>query len=281
MEPFIVQQRPARRSQTDVTKHSVTDEDVGTLFGRHARAVHNHVFRLTGSWSLAEEIVQATFLTAWQRRADIRLVDSSPLPWLLVTAGNHARSEQRTLTRWRRRPAALARRRDRGRPTATCGLPPRRGSARPRCGGRGCRAIGSAEGSWSRRRPRSRLQVLMSGTSVVSGPQPRSASRPSPGTTDRAGSMCRTPLPRSIDATEYLGQAPALVPEPVHDRPDRYLPLIEHLRSHGADLQLLRRAMIDRAVAPFGNVEHGSWCLACGRMTIEAGCAVSPRRSLS
>jgi RNA polymerase sigma-70 factor (ECF subfamily) len=83
--------------------HTVTDEDIGAFFDRHARAVYNHAFRLTGSWSLAEEIVQATFLTAWQRRADIRLTDGSPLPWLLVTAGNHARTEQRTLTRWRRR----------------------------------------------------------------------------------------------------------------------------------------------------------------------------------
>jgi RNA polymerase sigma-70 factor (ECF subfamily) len=83
--------------------HTVTDEDIGTLFDRHARAVYNHAFRLTGSWSLAEEIVQATFLTAWRRRADIRLVDGSPLPWLLVTAGNQARTEQRRLTRWRRR----------------------------------------------------------------------------------------------------------------------------------------------------------------------------------
>ena len=109
---FAVQQRTARRSQTDVTIHTVTDEDIGTFFDRHARAVYNHAFRLTGSWSLAEEIVQATFLTAWQRRADIRLIDGSPLPWLLVTAGNHARTEQRTLTRWRRRllhsPAAEA-----------------------------------------------------------------------------------------------------------------------------------------------------------------------------
>ncbi|MBB4744597.1 RNA polymerase sigma-70 factor (ECF subfamily) [Actinoplanes octamycinicus] len=79
------------------------DEDVGDLFDRHARAVYNHAFRLTGSWSLAEEITQRTFLTAWQRRADIRLVDGSPLPWLLVTAGHHARTEQRTLTRWRNR----------------------------------------------------------------------------------------------------------------------------------------------------------------------------------
>ncbi|MEU4423486.1 RNA polymerase sigma factor [Actinoplanes sp. NPDC024001] len=77
--------------------------DFGLVFDRYARAVYNHAFRLTGSWSMAEDVTQATFLTAWRRRADVRLVDGSPLPWLLVTAGHQARSEQRTLTRWRHR----------------------------------------------------------------------------------------------------------------------------------------------------------------------------------
>lgn len=66
------------------------DEDIGAPFDRHSRAVYNHAFRLTGSWSLAEEITQLTFVTAWQRRDGIRLVDGSPLPWLLVTADDVA-----------------------------------------------------------------------------------------------------------------------------------------------------------------------------------------------
>jgi hypothetical protein len=41
-----------------------------------------------------------------------------------------------------------------------------------------------------------------------------------------------------------------LVTELVRDRPDRSTPLIEHLRMHGADLPLLRRAMSSRGVAP-------------------------------
>lgn len=41
-----------------------------------------------------------------------------------------------------------------------------------------------------------------------------------------------------------------LVSELVRNRPDRYLPLIEHMRSHSADLQLTRRAMSDRGVDP-------------------------------
>jgi RNA polymerase sigma factor (sigma-70 family) len=80
------------------------DEDAfSAVFDRHSRAVYNHAFRLTGSWSVAEDVTSATFLTAWRRRAEVRIVDGSPLPWLLVTAGHHARTEQRTLTRWRHR----------------------------------------------------------------------------------------------------------------------------------------------------------------------------------
>ena len=41
-----------------------------------------------------------------------------------------------------------------------------------------------------------------------------------------------------------------LVSELVRGRPDRYLPLIDHLRAHGADLDLVRRAMRDRRVDP-------------------------------
>lgn len=70
------------------------------LFDRHSRAVYNHAFRLTGSWSMAEDVTQATFLTAWRRRADVRVVDGSVLPWLLVTATNTARTERRSARRW-------------------------------------------------------------------------------------------------------------------------------------------------------------------------------------
>lgn len=81
----------------------------GLLFDRYAKAVYNHAFRLTGSWSLAEDVTQATFLVAWRRRRDARLVDGSALPWLLVVATNTARTEARSARRWlallRRAPA--------------------------------------------------------------------------------------------------------------------------------------------------------------------------------
>lgn len=79
------------------------------LFDRYARTVYNHAFRLTGSWSLAEDVAQSAFLVAWRRRDDARLVDGSILPWLLVITTNTARSESRSARRWlalrRRMPA--------------------------------------------------------------------------------------------------------------------------------------------------------------------------------
>ncbi|UWP84312.1 RNA polymerase sigma factor [Dactylosporangium fulvum] len=72
----------------------------GVLFDRYARAVYNHAFRLTGSWSLAEDMTQSAFLVAWRRRADARLVDGSALPWLLVVTANTARTETRSARRW-------------------------------------------------------------------------------------------------------------------------------------------------------------------------------------
>ena len=41
-----------------------------------------------------------------------------------------------------------------------------------------------------------------------------------------------------------------LVSELVRDRPDRYGPLIDHIRQHGGDLDLVHRSMHDRGVDP-------------------------------
>jgi len=73
----------------------------GRPFDRYSRPVYNHAFRLTGSWPTAEDVTQATFLVAWRRRHDARLVDGSALPWLLVVATNAVRSEWRSGRRWR------------------------------------------------------------------------------------------------------------------------------------------------------------------------------------
>lgn len=76
-------------------------EAFGTLFRRHARAVYNHCFRLTGSWTIAEDATSVTFLTAWRRRSDVRLARDSALPWLLAVATNVSQHQQRSVRRRR------------------------------------------------------------------------------------------------------------------------------------------------------------------------------------
>jgi RNA polymerase sigma factor (sigma-70 family) len=73
----------------------------GALFDRHVQAVYRHCFWLTSSWSGAEDATQSTFLLAWRKRGEVRLVDDSILPWLLSVAGNVVRDQQRSLRRWR------------------------------------------------------------------------------------------------------------------------------------------------------------------------------------
>ncbi|GLW35838.1 siderophore-interacting protein [Actinoplanes regularis] len=73
----------------------------GALFDRHVQAVYRHCFWLTSSWADAEDATQSTFLLAWRKRGQARLVDDSILPWLLSVAGNVVRDQQRSLRRWR------------------------------------------------------------------------------------------------------------------------------------------------------------------------------------
>ncbi|GLZ35945.1 DNA-directed RNA polymerase sigma-70 factor [Lentzea sp. NBRC 105346] len=72
------------------------------LYDRYAEAVWNHAYRLTASWSTAEDLTSSTFLTAWRRRREVRLVRDSALPWLFTVAANLARTEFRRAARFRR-----------------------------------------------------------------------------------------------------------------------------------------------------------------------------------
>jgi RNA polymerase sigma factor (sigma-70 family) len=72
----------------------------GVVFDRHAKAVYNHCFRATASWATAEDATQSTFLIAWRKRDQVRLVDGSVLPWLLSAATNAVRDERRSARRW-------------------------------------------------------------------------------------------------------------------------------------------------------------------------------------
>jgi RNA polymerase sigma-70 factor (ECF subfamily) len=72
------------------------------LFRRHAGAVWNYAYRLTGSWSAAEDLTSSTFLTAWRRLGQVSLVNDSARPWLYTVTSNLARREQRSVSRFAR-----------------------------------------------------------------------------------------------------------------------------------------------------------------------------------
>ncbi|MEU0845313.1 RNA polymerase sigma factor [Streptomyces sp. NPDC005962] len=82
-------------------------EAFAELYAEHARSVYNHAFRLTGDWSVAEEVMGDTFLDAWRGRGQLEPGDGSLKPWLLGVATNKARNAKRGIGR---RLAFLARR---------------------------------------------------------------------------------------------------------------------------------------------------------------------------
>jgi RNA polymerase sigma-70 factor, ECF subfamily len=77
---------------------------LGELFDRYADDVRAFAFRRTASWSTADDVVQATFLSTW-RRFDRNppgpLTGPSARGWLLVVAGNECRTLARTANRLR------------------------------------------------------------------------------------------------------------------------------------------------------------------------------------
>lgn len=81
-------------------------EAFGRIFDRHRDRVFRHGLRLVEGVSDADDLVAITFLEAWRRRDDLRVVDGSVLPWLLVTATNVSHNLRRSARRHR---ALLAR----------------------------------------------------------------------------------------------------------------------------------------------------------------------------
>jgi RNA polymerase sigma factor (sigma-70 family) len=76
----------------------VREEDArafGELFDRHSVAVFRYAWGFVRQDADAQELLQDTFVTAWDRRNHLRLVGDSVLPWLLVTCRNHARNLRR------------------------------------------------------------------------------------------------------------------------------------------------------------------------------------------
>lgn len=75
------------------------------LFDRHAETVARYLWAWFESSTDVQDVVQETFVTAWQKASDVRVVDESALPWLLATSKNHARNRVRKMSR--RRETAL------------------------------------------------------------------------------------------------------------------------------------------------------------------------------
>ncbi|MEU1477950.1 RNA polymerase sigma factor [Streptomyces sp. NPDC001668] len=78
------------------------------LYDACARSVYNHAFRLTADWSVAEDVMSATFMEAWRRRDSIEAEGGSLRPWLLGIATNVSRSHGRGNRRYRAAASAAA-----------------------------------------------------------------------------------------------------------------------------------------------------------------------------
>ena len=82
---------------------------LGALFDRHAPRLFRHASRLLTSREDAKDAVTIAFFELWRKRASVRLVDGSPLPWLLNTVSHAARNLERSSRRYRTLIARAAR----------------------------------------------------------------------------------------------------------------------------------------------------------------------------
>jgi RNA polymerase sigma factor (sigma-70 family) len=73
----------------------------GQVFDDHARDVHRHALRTTGSWATAEDVVSLTFYEAWRLRESVHPEGDSVRPWLLGIATNVLRNVRRAARRHR------------------------------------------------------------------------------------------------------------------------------------------------------------------------------------
>ncbi len=72
----------------------------GLIFDRHHARVRRHAARLVVSAADVDDVAASAFLELWRRRASVRLVRGSVLPWLLVTTTNLARNAARSTRRY-------------------------------------------------------------------------------------------------------------------------------------------------------------------------------------
>lgn len=74
---------------------------LGALFDRHEARLFRHASGLLTHREDAKDAVAIAFFELWRKRATVRLVDGSPLPWLLNTVAHSARNLERAGRRYR------------------------------------------------------------------------------------------------------------------------------------------------------------------------------------
>jgi len=81
--------------------HEGDPRGLARIFDRHEARLFRHATRLLTDREDAKDAVAIAFFELWRRRSAVRLVDGSPLPWLLNTVSNTARNLDRSARRYR------------------------------------------------------------------------------------------------------------------------------------------------------------------------------------
>lgn len=79
----------------------------GVLYDRHRDRVFRHALGRLSHPADAEDATAIAFLELWRRRAQVRFVDDSLLPWLIVTTSNVVHNLRRSRRRYERMLARL------------------------------------------------------------------------------------------------------------------------------------------------------------------------------
>src|SRR6186997_2780518 len=74
---------------------------LAALFDRHEARLFRHACRLLTAREDAKDAVTIAFFELWRKRATVRLVNGSPLPWMLNTVSYAARNLERSSRRYR------------------------------------------------------------------------------------------------------------------------------------------------------------------------------------
>lgn len=79
-----------------------TESSFGVIYDRYKHVIYRAALTRVANPNDAEDVVAMVFLQAWRKRADVRFVDGSLRPWLLVVLVNITLSHQRSARRYRR-----------------------------------------------------------------------------------------------------------------------------------------------------------------------------------